>query len=387
MMGLPKTAIKLINETIECIDPNQIYSKKFEFNEGGITFKNKHFPISHKLHLFGLGKSAAHEVSSFRNLISQSPLSKKLGKAVSYTKEGDEVIDKELIQFTGTHPIPSQGNLNSTIDFLKLLESVPNEDSLIFFLSGGASALLELPAEGVSLEDLIQKNASFLKSGMGISDINYERIKLSKVKGGGLIGFIKTTNILQLITCDIPNGNIYDVGSGPLLGVRNPINDEIEKNTIVTMSGSDLLDKMCSSDDRVSGGVFDCSLDELIKHLKNHLPEKGKTHISTGECPISLPNIVGKGGRNTHFVLSMAQEIYSNPQNRDIHILSFATDGGDGNTGCAGAYINYELYRSDRAMSALETFDSYNYFSEIDSLIFVDQTKSNVMDIRFIWRG
>ena len=142
------------------------------------------------------------------------------------------------------------------------------------------------------------------------------------------------------------------------------------------------------------------SIEELASNLKigalqleaieegneEKLPEKGKYHISGGEAPIVLPRSTGVGGRNTHFVLAMANELYQNEENRDLHILSLGTDGNDCDTDAAGAYINYNIFNENNIGDHLDNFSSYDYFEKTNTLIKTGPTGSNVMDLRFIWR-
>ena len=220
---------------------------------------------------------------------------------------------------------------------------------------------------------------------MNINEINQRRKEISQIKGGGLLKFIKTTNILQLITCDIPNEDIFDVSSGPLL------NRSLEEHpkTILTQSASSLLNKISASRDYIVKGVYDDRIENELSKISEDLPEKGDTYISGGELTVALPeNCTGLGGRSTHFVLALAKIIYTEEKNKDVHILSFGTDGTDGPTDAAGAYINYNIFKEneDRALMFLENNDSYHFFDEVGGLIKTGPTKNNLMDVRFIWR-
>ncbi len=132
--------------------------------------------------------------------------------------------------------------------------------------------------------------------------------------------------------------------------------------------------------------MYDCSIDELISDLQGKLPANGEFIFSGGEATIAISGSYGMGGRNTHFVLSFAEQIYKISENQNIHILSIGTDGGDGPTDAAGAYLNFDLFKTKDARPYLKNFDSYNYFKELGSLICTGPTKSNVMDLRVIWR-
>ncbi|MFK8137337.1 MAG: MOFRL family protein, partial [Bdellovibrionales bacterium] len=98
-----------------------------------------------------------------------------------------------------------------------------------------------------------------------------------------------------------------------------------------------------------------------------------------------LPEVHGLGGRSTHFVLSMAKILYKSSKNRNIKIMSFGTDGTDGPTDAAGAFIDYPMFTKLDCDDYLTDANSYEYFKKIDGLIKTGPTQTNVMDIRCIW--
>ncbi len=234
---------------------------------------------------------------------------------------------------------------------------------------------------------------------MNINAMNQVRKSISQIKNGGLRNYIPTDNIIQFITCDIPNADLSDVGSGPLLSKNinlREVNSYLEKfdiklnetdNSVVNVksyisqSAEILLQLMSVPQKMINKGIYDGGLEELIS-----LQKKDFTFLSGGEATLTVPPQAGKGGRNTHYVLAMASELYRFEENRDIHILSFGTDGTDGPTDAAGAYINYALYSKLDSVQYLRNFDSYTFFEKIGSLIKTGPTRTNVMDIRAMWR-
>ena len=136
------------------------------------------------------------------------------------------------------------------------------------------------------------------------------------------------------------------------------------------------------------GQIYNCELDDMLADLELSIKTLGEneTHISAGEATVKVPDAAGKGGRNTHFVLALANKLYKDEQYRDIHILSIGTDGNDGDTDAAGAYINFNIFNENNINDHLENFSSYDYFEKANTLIKTGPTGSNVMDLRFIWR-
>ncbi|MDD0854332.1 DUF4147 domain-containing protein [Halobacteriovorax sp. GB3] len=383
-MMISKKVSETVREVIELLDPYFHLKKLISFNDKGINFKDQEVVFNGKIYLFGLGKASSFELEAFYQLLKENDLENKIEKIVSYTKEGATVDCENFIELEGTHPVVSERNIENTKKYIQLLEEISKEDTLIFFLSGGASALLELPVEGLSFEQLKLKHEQLLLSGININEMNKKRKEISLVKNGGLLKYIKTKNIIQFVTCDIPNENLSDVGSGPLLN-----DTRIDENpyTIKSQSASLLLERLCERDSkRIRDKIYDCSFEELIESVERKLPLGDDILISGGEAPVEVTKFEGRGGRNTHFVLSLANRIYSKEENRNIHILSFGTDGGDGNTNVAGAYINFDLFSTLDPKEYLEEFNSFEYFEKINGLVITGVTKTNVMDLRCIWR-
>ena len=375
---------EIVGEVLTYLDPKISLNRILSFNENIIISSGEMFPLKGKIHIFGLGKASSFQVKALIDILSSQESQLDYGEIVSYTKEGHTLNQQNIFELEGSHPVITEKNVENTMRFIEKLSSISEDDTLFFLLSGGGSALLELPIEGVKIDDLIQKYRELLLSGENINVINTQRKKLSKVKNGGLLKFIKSKNIIQLGTCDIPNEKIEDVSSGPLISTHNKTSN---LKTITLASGSSLINFLCSKNSkRIKGKIYDTDLDTAVSDIIKHLPQKGESLFCGGEIPISVPKNCGQGGRNTHFVLALAMTIYKDIKNRDIKILSLGTDGGDGETDAAGAYIDYDLYCKLEGKTFLEHFNSYEYFDKVGTLIKTGPTKTNVMDLRCIWR-
>jgi hydroxypyruvate reductase len=380
-MTLPLKVQSMVKDIISYLDPAQNYSRKIKFYHNDIIIEENKLILSGDLHIFGAGKAASFEVKSIKDLIYSSNLEVNIKQAVSLTKEGHTLQDKEIIQLEGTHPVVTKQNILQTKKFISYLKNIQENDTVLFMLSGGASALLELPIKKLSFEQLEIKHRALLSSGLNINEMNKQRKALSQVKDGGLLNFIKSNNIIQLITCDIPNEKLSDVSSGPLL----PDPPSARVRTFMVQGASQLLEYLEQEKGFKNLGIYDCLMDDLIQKEINLLPRSGEVTVSGGEGTLVIPKDPGKGGRNTHYVLELATKIYKNQENLDIHILSLGTDGTDGPTDAAGAYINFELYSSLNSERYLKEFDSYTYFEKLGTLIKTGPTKTNVMDIRIMW--
>jgi glycerate-2-kinase len=368
---------------VEGLDPSTILKNLLQIDSNTFFIENRKIEIKNKIHIFAVGKAASYEAKACLDYLESCKLSNNIEQVVALTKYGHTVNDEKITQLEGPHPIISNETLENTEFFIEKLSKVERDDVLLFFLSGGTSSLLEIPKEGVEVDFLISEYKRLVYGDESISIINNHRKKLSKIKNGGLRNYIKCENIIHFITCDVPSSELADVGSGPL------INDQMKYDDIHLFNGpAQLLKRIKEKFSFLRiGKIYDDSIDSVLNELKLNLPSKGEGYISGGEAFVKLGESVGLGGRNIHMVLSIAQSLYGEEKNRDIKILSLATDGDDGNSLCAGAYIDYDLYNASKIdpKKSLGKFDTYNYFKDTNSLIHMDEKFSNVMDIRIIW--
>lgn len=383
-MSLPYKAKKFIEDILTLLEPADVFKDIFKFYHNQIFIEGCAIDVPRKIHLFGLGKAASFEVQALKSLILNSELSGKLDVCVSYTKRDHTVDDSSIVQLEGDHPVITEDNIEQTNKFISMLEAIHKDDVIVFLLSGGGSALLERPIDGMSFAQLKLKHKELLNSGMNINQMNAARKSISKVKNGGLLHYIPCQKILQLVTCDIPNDDIADVSSGPLINKAAP---DSRVHSVLTQSAGKILDRLSHLQSSAKiDAIYDCSLEEMCEEIVLKLPKKGEMILSGGEGTLKVREDAGLGGRATHFVLHLADMIYKDSENRDIKILALGTDGTDGPTDAAGAYIDYERYRLQEAKRSLEKQDSYNYFKDVGTLIKTGPTMNNLMDVRILWR-
>ena len=401
-------AKKISSLVIDLLNPKSVFQKRMIWKDKVLSFEGHsiHYDSVQKIHLFGVGKAASYEVRAWEELLKENGFSDKIAQRVSYTKRDHSICSDTIIQLEGDHPYMSEDNIKQTDQFIKYLLAIEPDDTLIFLLSGGASSLLVKPKENISFSMLQKINKDLVNSGLNINKMNAVRKSLSQVKNGGLLKFIQTQNIYQFVNCDIPDGTIKDVGSSPLFYSsldQNFVNEflsdinislEFEKPSqsnpfsLISSSAQSLLEDLAKGSNDVSvGKVYDGSCLEVIEDIFKEIKEQEPTqHLSGGEGTIVIPKYSGLGGRSTHFVLLMATILYQEEKYRDYKILSIGTDGTDGPTDAAGAYIDYELFKSLDPSNYLEKFDSYHYFEKLNTLIKTGPTGTNVMDLRCIWR-
>lgn len=305
----------------------------------------------------------------------------------------------ELI--VGDHPIPGESSLRAGMRALEV-----SAEADLALISGGGSALCEVPADGLDLQLIADVNQRMLKAGTSIEVVNMVRSHLSLIKGGGL-GALPT-----LILSDVAGASPAVVSSGPTMAsTRNPemvldrladlgfaadhdLEDAVrrpgappnaEQRVLLIGDGRDAataIAKTASTEAQASvadGWIRGDYLSALEKFLE--AAATGVT-VAAGEASVPVED-GGVGGRNTHTALSAARLIAGT----GIWFAALATDGGDGNSGSAGAIVDgTTIIRGGPPDEALRTFDSATYLRQSRDLIETGPTGTNVADVWLVWK-
>lgn len=307
-----------------------------------------------KLHLHAVGKSAARMARELKDL-------------------GLKFKSELIIKPHDGHPIPNENSIKAAKKLLKAASKLGEDDLVLFCLSGGASSLMELPIEGISFEEMQRIYGDLLLSGKNIRDINIERKKLSQVKGGKLGQSYLPARVHCFVESDVAGNNIDDIGSSPI------ISKDLEHSFEIILDRSHLA--------KVATKVFsDFHVEEINEdiedNIKKHL-ELLSMHekiISYGESSIRVSK-KGLGGRNMHWVAMMGLEL--NKRNINYEILSLGSDGIDGPTDAAGAWLDGRIPTVE-LQKAIEEFNTYELFKKYELLIKIGPTGYNLNDLRVI---
>ncbi len=339
-------------------------------------------------------------------------------------------------KFFGGHPLPSEESFEAAKACLLMLDRANREKAAVVFLvSGGGSAMMELPRDPrLTLTDLRELNRALVTSGASITEINSVRRAVSAVKGGGLALSAADSQQISLIVSDTRSGDITSIASGPSLlpgaGIPDPV-EIVEKYRlegrlpeIVTRSIREresvhhdvtidsnyhiLLDnrQMVSHAAKIANGIgFETAFDdddhdEMIGDGTSGLLDRAlafKNSVSKGKpaCFVSGGEFgcevrgSGIGGRNCETVLRAAMLAEENDELRNFTILSAGTDGIDGNSPAAGGVVDVNTIKSAREQGLdparyLEESDSFTFLKKLDAAIETGPTGTNVRDIRIV---
>jgi hydroxypyruvate reductase len=239
------------------------------------------------------------------------------------------------------HPVPDRRSLAAGESLLRFLRECPDTAQLLFLISGGASSLVEVLEEGVSLEQLIQLNAAGHASGIPISELNARRARLSRIKGGRLAALLAGRPAQALFISDVPGDDPAVIGSGllgPASGTTDPIQRVVVASLQRSIEGACTAAKQLGLDVQRGANRFDDDAGRLAVRFTHELHlNPAQVCIWGGESTVRLPEHPGRGGRNQHLALCVARLIAGRPQ---MMLLAAGTDGTDGPTDDAGAIVD-----------------------------------------------
>ena len=316
------------------------------------------------------------------------------------------------------HPVPDERGVAAAQRIAEIAAEANAEDLVICCISGGASALMPLPAPGVTLGEKQAITRQLLASGANIHEMNAVRKHLSAIKGGQLAQLAAPAPVLTLILSDVIGDDLSTIGSGPTApdpstladvaaifyryGITHPLPDrETPKklsnvtNRIVGSNAQSIRAAAAKAKElgykplilstTIEGETRDVARMHVAiarECLRSGHPAKAPVCIlSGGETTVTLRGS-GKGGRNQEFALAAALDLENEPR---ILVLSAGTDGTDGPTDAAGAFATSATAKDSRAArAALDANDSYPYLQQTEDLLITGPTRTNVMDVRIL---
>ncbi|WP_254049851.1 glycerate kinase [Novosphingobium sp. TH158] len=325
----------------------------------------------------------------------------------------------------GGHPVPDENSVKAAREILSAVKGLGKDDLVLALISGGGSAAMCLPAEGLTLADKQAANRLLLASGLDIRTMNAARRRLSAIKGGRLAAAAAPARVVTLAISDIPGDNPSAIASGPTapnedgaldlshvvqrLGSALPAPVArllLDPGPPVVLSNADpvrLVATAASSLEAAAVLARGHGVEPILlgDDLEGEAAELGRAMarqvaattgpvvlISGGETTVTVGNgPAGQGGRNTEFLLALAGELAGNAH---VWALAADTDGEDGaNLGAAGAIYTPDTLARARAAGldardALQRHDSGAFFDALGDLVRTGPTFTNVNDFRAI---
>ena len=347
----------------------------------------------------------------------------KVDKGIVITKYDHVKGDIEGVEcYEAGHPVPDQNGFDATARALEMVKGLSERDTVIFLLSGGGSALFELPM--ITGDELADITKQLLSSGADIVEINTIRKRLSRVKGGRFALACAPAKVFCVVLSDIVGDPLDMIASGPacpdsstcedarrivdkykirlsseaagLMDIETPKSlDNVE--TMITGSVRELCKAAAEScrklgyETEILTDSLCCEARDAGKYLAEIAERYSKTgrklaFVAGGETVVHLTGN-GKGGRNQELALSAALEI--SRLERSVAVFSVGSDGTDGPTDAAGGYVDTDtlVELADKIIDihkALANNDSYNALKTVGGLIVTGPTGTNVNDVAVV---
>ena len=385
----------------------------------------------------GAGKAAAAMALAVeQHWPVQAPLE---GLVITRYGHGHGLLTNRIKVIEAGHPVPDEAGETAAREILRAVRSLGPDDLLLVLVSGGGSALLSLPADGLSMGALKDTTRELLRCGAPIQDMNTVRKHLSAIQGGRL-GAACKARVLALIVSDVTGDDPTQIASGPCApdpttyadaldildrydvrapqAVRahlergaqgaisetpkpgDPVFGRVENRVIATPQASLQAAAQHYRKNGVAAAVLGDTVtgeaSEVAKAL-GAIARQVSAHgepwkppvalVSGGECTVTISGGgAGRGGRCTEFLLALAIDLAGLP---DVHAIACDTDGIDGTEDNAGAVLTPDTLARAAALpvsakNLLAGHDSYGFFSALSDLVVTGPTRTNVNDYRAI---
>jgi glycerate 2-kinase len=438
-IDLRETANQIIRQSLQAVNPAEAVRRALTLKEGSrLGIGDQEIDLDGFTRIVAVGAGKAGQ-----------PMSRALEEVLGDRIEGGLVVVKDghggptdrVRIIEASHPIPDDRGVAASREIAAILEGCDEKTLVICLISGGGSALMPAPVEGISLADKQKTTRLLLGCGADIGEINTIRKHLSFLKGGGLVRLAAPARVVSLVISDVVGDRLDAIASGPTLadnstwqdchdileryGIRHQIPDAVRRRVEDGLSGrvpdtikpgNPLLDqsvlrlvatnRQCLAVAAETARRLGFIPLILSSTIEGETREVSRVHtailkeclasgmpaavpcclISGGETTVTLGPKHGKGGRNQEFALAAALELAGL---EGVLAVSLGTDGTDGPTDAAGAWADGQTICRAGALGLdarafLDSHDAYNFFKKLDDLIVTGPTRTNVMDIRLM---
>ena len=438
IQSMEKTRKDLLMEIfyagLRAVDPEAVVRSQVKRQENCLTVGGRAYDLDgfRRVILIGAGKATALMAKALEELLED-----RLTEGLILVRHGYAVPMRKTRVIEAGHPIPDQSGLKGTEEIISLLSAASEKDLVVCAFSGGASALLPAPVPPLDLSQKQLTTQLLLECGAKIGEINCIRKHLSRSKGGGLARAAYPATLISLILSDVVADRLDVIASGPTvpdasrfaeciaiaerygLASRLPgpvwqylrdgaaglfpetpkAGDQIFAKVQNVVVGNNRMALLAARDQAEALGfralLLTSGLEGEACQMGRMLVALGKEVVFSGH-PVAPPACLlaggettvtlrgqGKGGRNQELALAAAIALEGV---RRISLLSAGTDGTDGPTDAAGAFVDGATCQRARGQGLdpgdfLSRHDSYHFFESLGDLLITGPTRTNVMDI------
>lgn len=437
LVNTREDASKIFQSGLQAVAPGGAIKRFCQLDDEILKVDGQSYDLNQFKQIFvlGAGKAGASMALAIEDILAD-----RITKGIITVKYGHLEKLQYVKTYEGGHPVPDENGYQGAQAIFNLASIADKETLVICLISGGGSALMPLPVDGVSLIDKQEATKILLACGATIHEINAVRKHLSVIKGGGLARAVYPATLVTLILSDVVGDDLDSIASGPCvydsktfsdckaIFEKYSIKDEIPASVLqhielgvagkvseTTKEGQHFFK---TTQNVIVGGNFKALLKAkeqadylgyntllLSSMLEGETREVAANHVAIAReielhgYPISKPACLlsggettvtikgdGKGGRNQEFVLAAALKVAGI---ENIIVFSAGTDGTDGPTDAAGAIADHHtvqraISKELDAQKYLDNNDSYHFFNELGDLYKTGPTNTNVMDLRII---
>ena len=438
--NLREDALAIFGAGVEAVEPGRAVRGHLRTGRSGPAVDGRRLPLAPggRVWVVGAGKAAAPMAAAVEEILGD-----RVAGGLVVTRYGHGAPLRRVELREAGHPVPDESGVAAARDLAGLLGQVQAGDLVICVVSGGGSALLPSPVDGITLAEKQQVTRLLLGCGATIREMNAVRKHLSRLKGGGLARLARPAALLTLVLSDVVGDRLDVIASGPTVpdpttfadalevlerrriasrvpaavlarleaGARGDVpetpkpDDPVFRSTTHVLVGTNAL-AVAAAERRARALGYHTLV--LSTTVTGEAREVGAVHaavarelaasgrplrrpacvLSGGETTVTLRG-GGKGGRNQELVLAAALGMAGLER---VLVFSAGTDGTDGPTDAAGAVADGETLSRARAAgldprAALQGNDAYPFFQALGDLVVTGPTRTNVMDLRLVLAG
>ena len=431
-------AMQVLAAALRAVDPAEAVRRKLRLEGQTLFVGDEAYDLNRyrEIYVVGGGKASVAMAQAVEEVLGD-----RITDGMVNTKYGYTAPLKRIAINEAGHPVPDDNGLGGGRRMLELAERAGENALVICLISGGGSALLVSPVEGITLADKQQLTQALLRCGATINEINSLRKHLSYMKGGNLARIAYPARIAALILSDVVGNPLDVIASGPTVpdtstfaeaydvllrydiidqvpaevlahlrrGLAGEIADTPKPGDPVFASVQNLL--VASNEIAAEAAVDQArklgfntlfltnfiegearEVAKVMAALAREVDRSGRPVarpaciVSGGETTVTIRG-KGKGGRNQELSLAAALKIAGIPA---VAVISLATDGSDGPTDASGAVVDGETVERAKVAGLdpwtyLAANDSYNFLERLDDLLITGPTNTNVNDLIFVF--
>jgi hydroxypyruvate reductase len=440
LKALHRDARQIFQAAVASVDPETAVRRHITRKDGFLQVASAVFRLDdfQQIFLVGAGKATAPMARAMEDLLAD----RVTGGAI-VVKDGHGMPLKSTTVVEAGHPLPDRRGVAGSEAVLAIADAAGPRDLLICLISGGGSALMTAPAEGISLDDKQDATRRLLACGATIHEINTVRKHLSRIKGGLLARKAYPATIVSLILSDVVGDDLDVIASGPTVpdtstfaaageilqrygiwesvapsvrirlekGSEGSIEDTPGSEDPIFSNGSQVLVGTNMHALKAAAGaaaelgyqplILTSKLEGEAREIARMLGAMAKEMVASGH-PLAAPACIlcggettvtlrgnGKGGRCQELALAASLPLKGL---RHCLVLAGGTDGNDGPTDAAGAIVDGQTLamaeaKGMQARDYLDRNDAYHFFQALDDLLITGPTRTNVMDVYMVLAG